>query len=64
MNPTAEELIPHPLQSRADEPVVAVEQNPSEPQSQSEVDPEPGKNRAGFVGLCILIGGITAALMT
>ena len=64
MNPTAEEIIPHPLQSRADEPVSAPEPKPAQPQAGGGVNLEQTSNRAGVVGLFILFGGIAAALLT
>ena len=64
---TAEIMIPHPLQARAEpqaEPVAQVEPKPAEPQASSGGNPEKQSSKAGIVGLFIIVGGIAAALLT
>lgn len=64
MNPTGEEMIPHPLQSQVNEPEPAPKPKAAEPLGESEGNPEPESKTAGFIGLFILAGGIAAALLT
>lgn len=64
MSPTGEEMIPHPLQKQADEPVVEPEPKPAQPLGADEGNPETESKKTGLIGLGILLVAGAAALLT
>ena len=64
MAKTGADMIPHPLQKKADEPMADPEPKPAEPRASSEGNPEPGSKHTGLIGLGILLVAGAAALLT
>ena len=64
MDKTGADMIPHPLQKQADEPVSEPEPKPAQPLGADEGNPEPESKKTGLIGLGILLVAGAAALLT